>query len=647
MTTTPTVEFVLRMAVAAAATLAIVSSNGAELAIPPKLDRAADASLELSGPVRRRIDAVVENWLLRAPDLNPGMLRMFAERDTPPHRNWLPWSGEFAGKYLTAATQVLRVTHDRRLAEYLQAFVDRLVALQASDGYLGPFPKEFRLSGKDSSGGATWDAWGHYHVMIGLLLWHEQTHDAKALQCAERIGDLLCERFLARGKRVFDIGSPDQNQAVIHSLALLYEATGKKKYLELARQIVGEFETPGAGDYRRTALAGKEYYATPKPRWESLHAILGLAELHRITGDDDDRRAFEHIWWSIAKLDRHNNGGFSSGEQAVGNPYSSAPIETCCTIAWMAASVEMLRMTGNPVVADELELSTLNSVVGTHSPDGKWTTYNTPMDGRRIPNTTDIAFQIRPGTEGLNCCSVNAARGFGLISDWALMREAAPPGAKADAALVLNWYGPSTITTKVGDVAVVLKQETTYPRDGHIELIVEPTKPAQFALKLRIPSWSAVTRLSINGERIEAQPGTYCTLEREWKSGDRAVLDLDMSLRVWSGERECAGKVSLYRGPLLLAWEAPSDENKQPPSIAVAPTLDLKKLQARPVGNEKDPFAAIVLLDVTAADGRMTRLRDFGTAGAKKNPYFSWLPAKADPPPAFSKTNPLRTVPLP
>ena len=46
------------------------------------------------------------------------------------------------------------------------------------------------------------------------------------------------------------------------------------------------------------------------------------------------RKAFENLWWSICKLDRHNNGGFSSGEQAQGNPYHPGAIETCCTVAW-------------------------------------------------------------------------------------------------------------------------------------------------------------------------------------------------------------------------------------------------------------------------------------------------------------------------
>ena len=106
------------------------------------------------------------------------MLAMFCDRDRQPYRDLLPWSGEFAGKYLTGATQVLRLTGDPELRCYLVGFVKELVALQDRDGYLGPFPRGHRLTGHapnvGEKGGPTWDAWGHYHVMLGLLLWDEQ-----------------------------------------------------------------------------------------------------------------------------------------------------------------------------------------------------------------------------------------------------------------------------------------------------------------------------------------------------------------------------------------------------------------------------------------------------------------------------------------
>lgn len=515
----------------------------------PTFEPCPDVKLTLRGPVGAYCDAVITNWLLHAPKDNPAMLEMYADRDSKPYRDLLPWSGEFAGKYLTSVAQVLPMSKTDRLQKQTAAFVQQLISQQASDGYLGPFPEEYRLTGKapNVDSNRTWDAWGHYHVMIGLLLWSDRTGDREALEAAQRIGDLLCNKFLSTGTKISSIGSAEMNQAVVHSLALLYQRFQQDRYLRLAQFTVEDFKSPGAGDYLEAGLRGTEFYQLPKPRWESLHSLMGLAELYWITGNEDYRKAFEHFWWSIAKLDRHNNGGFSSGEQAQGDPYHPGAIETCCTVAWMAMSVDMLRLTGNSPVADELELSTLNQAIALHSPSGRWCTYNTPMDGRRIPSTEDIAFQIRPGSEELNCCSINSARSLGMISDWAVMRDAD--------GLVLNWYGPSTIETEVKDVQVKLSQETSYPAEGNIRLNVEVAQPVDFVLKLRIPRWSEETTVSVDGEPLSATAGSYLAIDRKWSGSSEVRINFDMSLRYWVGERECSGNASIYRGPLLLAYE--------------------------------------------------------------------------------------------
>jgi len=79
-----------------------------------RLERPADTAYEIGGPLRKQIDGVVENWLIPAPEKNPAMTEMFADRDKQPYRNLLPWSGEFFGKYLTASAQMIRLTRARR-----------------------------------------------------------------------------------------------------------------------------------------------------------------------------------------------------------------------------------------------------------------------------------------------------------------------------------------------------------------------------------------------------------------------------------------------------------------------------------------------------------------------------------------------------
>ena len=134
---------------------ATTARAGEEVAPCRQLARGREIRMALEGPVHDYLAAVTQNWLLPAPGANPAILAMFADRDRAPYRDLLPWSGEFAGKYLTGATQVLRATNDPRLRTHLERFVARLIAFQDSDGYLGPFPRDHRLTGSRPTSVAT------------------------------------------------------------------------------------------------------------------------------------------------------------------------------------------------------------------------------------------------------------------------------------------------------------------------------------------------------------------------------------------------------------------------------------------------------------------------------------------------------------
>lgn len=584
----------------------------------PALQAPKAIQFQLDGIVRQRLQACLDQWWLITPDANPALLQMFRDRDRQPERDLLPWSGEFVGKFLTSGVLGWQLTRDPHLYAVLQRTVDELVAVQGEDGYLGPFSRAKRLVGRSTLANhgpiALWDLWGHYHCILGLLLWGQETQDQAALDCACRAADLLCRYFLDGNARVHDAGSEEMNMAVSHGLCLLYRATGNPRYMELVRAIEADWEKPPAGDYVRQALAGQPFYLTPKPRWESLHDIQAIVELYWLTGDEKYRQAFEQIWWSIQRFDRHNTGGFTSGEQATGNPYDPRAIETCCTVAWMALSVDMLRLTANPLVADEIELSLFNGMLGGQSPTGRWWTYNTPMDGVKKASAHDIVFQARAGSPELNCCSVNAPRGLSMLAEWALM-------AGQDG-FTLNFYGPGTMQVPLASGAMLtLTQTTEYPVQGKVAIQLGLEQPATFTLRLRIPSWSQETRVTVNGEAVDAVAGSYLALARTWQKGDRIELDFDMRLHLWVGEKECEGKVSLYRGPILLAY----DQRYNSMDPADIPPISLQHLTYVETA-WREPLAPWLLLRFEGQDGAPLYLCDFANAGIAGTEYRSWLP---------------------
>ena len=581
------------------------------------------ARFEFRGLVGARVKANVENWLLHAPQANPGMIEMFRVRERQPVPQLVPWAGEFVGKYLISAVQALRMSDDPRLRQQVSDVVKAFLATQAEDGYLGPFPKKDRLL-------KNWDLWGHYHAICALLLWHEQTGDVAAFTAARRAADLVCATYLDTGRRVFDAGDPEMNMAILTALAKLHRLTGEPRYLRMAREVEKDWER--AGDYLRAGLDGREFFQSPRPRWESLHDLQGLVELWQIIGEDQYRQAFVHHWRSIRRWDRRNTGGFSSGEQATGNPYAPTAIETCCTVAWMAMTVDYLRITGDAPAADDLELATFNAGLGAQHPSGRWWTYHTPMDGVREASAHTIVFQARAGTPELNCCSVNGPRVLGLLSEWALM--SAPDG------LVLNWLGPMRATTALADgTPVAVEVMSQYPVEGQVAVRVEPRRSREFTLRLRVPDWAAGTVARLNGQAVgSVTPGRYLTLTRRWKKGDTVRLALPVErVRVVSGANEATGKVSLYRGPLLLAWDQrfnPFDEDAIPPFDRVVRRATAAGLGAGTV-DQPQPW---VVVEARGAHDESLRLVDFATAGSTGTRYRTWLPsARRLPAPAVTQ----------
>jgi hypothetical protein len=436
----------------------------------------------------------------------------------------------------------------------------------------------------------------------------------------------------------------------------------------MIREIEKDWER--GGDYLRAGLDRTEFFQSKRPRWESLHNIQGLVELYRITGEQKYRDAFEHLWRSIARWDLRNTGGFSSGEQATGNPYAPTPIETCCTIAWMALSVDMLSLNADPKVADLLELATFNAWAGAQHPSGRWCTYNTPMDGTREASAHSIVFQARHGTPELNCCSVNGPRGWGMLSEWAFM--------KSRDGYVINWLAPSSATfsdsitnlidstadhrtTPITSTPVLVATGQNpfgrgytvenrnrtfwvagdYPRTGRVEIRPQLNHEEEFTLHIRIPEWSANTRAWLNDEELRAPvPGKFLSIRRtwsrHWKKDDIIRLSFDLSPRIVPGAREAAGKISILRGPILLAADQRFNSFDQTPALDPTKLQDLQLESSFSPTNNNDLLARVLdpllVVRTVSATGETIRLCDFATAGATGTRYQSWLPASNAPP---------------
>ena len=99
-----------------------------------------------------------------------------------------------------------------------------------------------------------------------------------------------------------------------------------------------------------------------------------------------------------------------------------------------------------------------------------------------------------------------------------------------------------------------MQQQTDYPSSGRVLLKVDPSQPAEFSLRLRIPRWCQEAKITVNGQPVQkpVRSGTYYAISRKWQAGDRVEMDMPMPLRFVRGRQSQAGRVAVMRGPVVF-----------------------------------------------------------------------------------------------
>ena len=143
---------------------------------------------------------------------------------------------------------------------------------------------------------------------------------------------------------------------------------------------------------------------------------------------------------------------------------------------------------------------------------------------------------------------------------------------KDPSALYVNLYLPSTVTWEREGGTVRLTQETDYPEAETVGMRLAMDRPMRFALRMRVPGWSDGVRLSVNGRPadVPAKPGTWASLDREWKDGDRVELTITLRFRAEPIDAWHPHRIAIVRGPAVYVQEIPHKRLVHPPEDARA-----------------------------------------------------------------------------
>jgi DUF1680 family protein len=210
-----------------------------------------------------------------------------------------------------------------------------------------------------------------------------------------------------------------------------------------------------------------------------------------------------------------------------------------------------------------------NALLGSLSLDGKDFTYTNPLS----------TAQPRYEWHVCPCCVGNIPRTLLMMPTWTYVR--------GEDGLYVNLFVGSTIKVeKIAGTDIQMIQKTDYPWSGKVDLTVNPAKPANFTLYIRVPNRttsalytptpqvSGLVSLSVNGQSMTPTiEHGYAVIRRTWKKGDKVALELPMKIQqVTADDRIEAdrGRVALRYGPLVYNVEA-ADNKDITQSLGPAP----------------------------------------------------------------------------
>jgi uncharacterized protein len=450
-----------------------------------------------------------------------------------------PWIGEHAGKFLDAAANTWAYTGDQRLKVIMDRMAQELIATQLPDGYLGTYTDNQRWT--------SWDVWVHKYDLIGLLSYYRVTGSQPALAAARKIGDLLALTF-GEGASQRDILKSSTHvgmaaTSVLEPMAMLYRYTGEQRYLDFAHYILRAYDRPdGPKIIASLTATGNVFHTANAKAYEMMSNLVGLTDLYRLTGEETLLKPAVAAWKDIAANRLYLTGTTSANEYFQDNgelpgEESAGVGETCATVTWLQLGWQLLRLTGEPQYAEEIERTVFNHLTGAQDAKNGNFCYFTPLVGRKRPSAT------------ISCCLSSGPRGISMIPElvWG-MREDGP-------AVLLYAPGEATIPVREG-LDVLLRAETRFPADGAVTLTVRTPRVARFPLYLRVPSWCTKYTATVKGEAAEGKPGQFVKLERSWLPGETVQIQMDLPVRVAPGGKSYGGYVAVVRGPQVLALEA-------------------------------------------------------------------------------------------
>lgn len=481
-------------------------------------------------------------------------------------------------KTIEGASYLMQTYPDPALDRYIDSVLVIVAAAQEPDGYLYTSRTMNPKHPHEWAGPERWSAvedlshefYNLGHMIEGAIAHYQATGKRNFLDIAIKYADCVCREI---GDGPGQVVRVPGHQIAEMALAKLYLVTGDRKYLDQAKFFL---------DKRGYTSRTDEYSQAHKPVVEQDEAVghavraaymyAGMADVAALTGDSAYIHAIDNIWDNIVNKKYYITGGIgaTSNGEAFGENYElpnmSAYCETCAAIGNVYVNHRLFLLHGYSKYYDVLERTLYNGLISGVSLDGGAFFYPNPLQS--------MGQHQRQPWFGCACCPSNIARFIPSLPGYIY--------AVKDRDLYVNLFMSNTASLDIAGKAVEIQQQTSYPWNGDVNILVDKNKAGDFTMKIRIPGWVknhpvpgdlytyADTQrpsytVTLNGEEVSGaymDHGYYC-INRKWKKGDKVSLHLDITPRIVKANNKVEadrGRIAIERGPLVYCAEWPDND---------------------------------------------------------------------------------------
>lgn len=483
-----------------------------------------------------------------------------------PNRPHIFWDSDTA-KWLEAACYACRIREDGELREKINRVAWLFVEAQQPDGYINSYFSQIDQDRRWKNLRFNHELYCAGHIFEAAVAHSELTGEDFFLKAACRYADYIASVF---GNGEGKIPGYCGHEEIKLALVKLYQATGEERYLRLASYfleqrgqqplwfkeeqegvIPPDFQGHGFVDaYVQAHLPVRELQDVEGHAVRAVYYYCAIADLAREQEDSTLFAAAERLWKNLTGSKLYITGGIGSNwvGEAFSAPYDlpneRAYCETCASVGLIFWAHRMLQHSGDVSYANVIERALYNGALAGMSLDGESFFYQNPL--------ASFGGHHRQSWFECSCCPSNLSRLLATLGSYVY-------SLGGDEVRVHLYIGSEARFLLPGGREVRLVQSGGSPWSADVEVEVLLTGVAEFSLALRLPEWSRRPQMFLNGNSVACDETTgYLSVRREWASGDRLALRLEMPLqRIRCHPRLSgnSGQVALQRGPFVYCIE--------------------------------------------------------------------------------------------